>query len=69
MKMTMKHAKDLAAAQKRMRRRNTHAPQFSSVSGETPIEQDRHFTTQEIADMRGLSVWSVRRIFQGVPLP
>ena len=62
-------ASKLAAAQEKMRRRHT-VPEYAPVSVHSlPIELDKHYTTQEVAEMWGRSVWSVRRMFKGVPLP
>jgi len=33
------------------------------------VALDKHYTTEQVADMWGVSVWSVRRMFEGVPLP
>jgi hypothetical protein len=62
-------ASKLAAAQEKMRQRHT-VPEYAPVSVHSlPIELDKHYTTQEVAEMWGRSVWSVRRMFKGVPLP
>jgi hypothetical protein len=66
--------KDLAARQEKMRRR--HGATIAKAPGlvpatvhDLPVELDKHYTTQQVADMWGVSVWSVRRMFEGVPCP
>ena len=63
--------RDLVARQEKMRRRHGAEPARAIVAAvhELPIELDKHYTTEEVAEMWGCSVWTVRRMFTGVPLP
>ena len=65
----------LSAAQAKMRQRygqnqpatRESASQVATKPSATPIAQEKHFTSAQVAEMWGMSVWTVRRIFSEMP--